>query len=146
MEDVLISIGNFFVEKPEIIVIGAAVVTLIFTAKSWNKDRETRELQMAEGIFKDLRELEREYYDKFQKMTEEEKSQWDSLFFNTLEWFAFLINENKLKDKKIVDFFKPAIIEWFEDIFNVVYDASVKDDETQFEELKKLYKKLNEEA
>lgn len=60
---------------------------------------------------------------------------WDSRFFNTLEWLAFLINEGEIKMKNLINFFKPAIIRWYEELFLTHMDDEVKNGPTQFNEL-----------
>lgn len=135
-------VWTFFSNKPDVIAAIAAVVALFFTAISWNKDRQTRELQTIDELRKELMDLERELTEKYESKSESEKKKWDSLFFNTLEWFAFLINENKLKDKKLVGFFSPAIITWYDDVFHAHAGKETLDDPKQYEELKKLYRKL----
>lgn len=142
LQSILNSIWNFFNDKPEVIAALAAVIALIFTAISWNKDRRTRELQTIDELRKELMDLERELIEKYSTKSVDEKKKWDSLFFNTLEWFAFLINENRIKDKTLVGFFSPAMIYWYDNIFRAHAGQKVLEDPAQYEELKKLYKKL----
>ena len=122
----------------------AVVIGLFFTASSWSRDRKSRELQIAENRFKELQSLSREYYDKYNDMNEDKKKNWDDLFFNSLEWFTFLINEKRI-EKKVIAFFDDAIISYYEDIFVKVMPQNVIVDENQYEEFKKLYKKLKKQ-
>lgn len=133
---------TFFYNKPDVIAALAAVVALIFTAVSWNKDRQARELQTIDELRKELMDLERELIEKYSEKSEDERKKWDSLFFNTLEWFAFLINKNKLKDKELIGFFSGAIVNWYDDVFRIHAGQEVLEDPKQYEELKILYKKL----
>jgi hypothetical protein len=119
-----------------------AAVGLFFTGYVFLKDEKTRQLQIAEGIFKDLRDLENQYYETYSKQEQHKKENWNSIFFNTLEWFSFLINHGKLSDKTMISFFKEAIISYYENIFCKVYDSKVIHDNTQFTEFKKLYTKI----
>ena len=80
----------------------------------------------------------------FEKFPDKDKTKWDFRFFNLLEWFSFLINNKKLSDKKIIDFFTPAMVEWYEEIFLKHADQNVIDDKSQFSELKTLYQRLKE--
>ena len=119
-----------------------ATVGLFFTAYVFLKDEKTKQLQIAEGIFKDLRDFENQYYEKYYQENEYKKKNWSSIFFNTLEWFSFLINRGKLSDKQMIFFFKDAIISYYEDIFCKIYDLTIINDNTQYSEFKHLYKKL----
>jgi hypothetical protein len=119
-----------------------ATLGLFFTAYAFLKNEKTKQLQIAEGIFKDLRDLENQYYEKYYQENEYKKKNWSFIFFNTLEWFSFLINHGKLSDKEMIGFFKEAIISYYEDIFCKIYDFKIINDNTQFSEFKHLYKKL----
>jgi hypothetical protein len=119
-----------------------ATLGLFFTAYVFLKDEKTKQLQIAENIFKDLRDLENQYYEKYYQENEYKKKNWSSIFFNTIEWFSFLINHGKLNDKEMIGFFKEAIISYYEDIFCKIYDFKSINDNTQFAEFKQLYKKL----
>ena len=137
-------LGNFIETHLPFFSVIAVVIGLFFTASSWSRDRKSRELQIAENRFKELQSLSREYYDKYNDMNEDKKKNWDDLFFNSLEWFAFLINEKRI-EKKVIAFFDDAIISYYEDIFVKVMPQNVIVDENQYEELKKLYKKLKKQ-
>ena len=82
------------------------------------------------------------YYDEYDDKPEKNVKNWDFQFFNQLEWFSFLINEKKLKDEKLINFFKPAVIDWYDNMFVKHFEKSVIEDSEQFEEFKKLYKKF----
>jgi hypothetical protein len=71
---------------------------------------------LAGDLFRDIRELEKELTTIQNKKKDLDKlDDWYSRYFNTLEWFSFLINEKKISDKKIIDYFKPLIIESYEE-------------------------------
>ena len=125
----------------------AVVGAFIFAIKSYNSFRNAEELKLVESIFNDLRELERQKYQLPTAPTENEKlKDWASLFFNTLEWFSFLVNSNKIKDDKTIDFFKDAVINWYDELFldPDYIELWQVEDKKQYPELKKLYKKFKE--
>ena len=66
-----------------------------------------------------------------------------SRFFNTLEWFSFIVNKNYVKDKKMIAFFKDAVIEWYEHLF-LKYMPRAISDPKEFPEFKTLYRKFKE--
>ena len=119
----------------------AAIIGLFFTGYVFLKNQKTRQLQIAEDIFKNLRELEIQFYEKYDK-NEENLKQWKYVFFNTLEWFSFLINHNKLEDKEMLMFFKDTFIAYYEHIFIRVFEDKDIKDNKQFSEFKNLYKNL----
>ena len=120
----------------------AAAGGLIFTALQLRANNKTKQLEILESVYSDIKALEQKYYDDYDGHQEKDVKNWDSQFFNQLEWLSFLINEKKLKDKKLVSYLKPAIIDWYENMFLKHSEQSVINDEKQYEEFKKLYKKL----
>lgn len=119
-----------------------AGIGLFYTAKSIRKEDKTKQLGIAESLFKEIREIENKFYeDKIYKKNEGKKD-WAEIFFNTLEWFSFLINKKKLSDKELIGFFRDAIIQYYDEIFCKIYDAKYINDETKFPEFKKLYKEM----
>jgi hypothetical protein len=119
-----------------------AAIGLVIAYFAFKRNRESIETNLTENIFRDLRALEKEKYGLTEDI--EKKKDWASLFFNTLEWFAFLVNEKKIKDEKIKNFFKEAIVDWYEIIFldnDYIEDKQVTNAK-EFPEFKKLYKKL----
>lgn len=122
----------------------AAAGGLIFTGLQLRVNNKTNQLEILETVYKDIKDLEQKYYDEYEDKSEKNVKSWDYQFFNQLEWFSFLINEKKLKDKKLINYFKPAIIGWYDNMFIDNFDKTVVDDPKQFEEFKKLYKKFKE--
>lgn len=120
----------------------SAFIIAVFSYRSF---RNAEEIKLAESIFKDLRELEKKKYELPTEPTKiEAYKDWASLFFNTLEWFSFLVNKKKIKDNKIPEFFKQAIIAWYEKIFldEDYVDKEIIDNQEEFPEFKKLYTDL----
>ena len=133
---------QYVVDGVQVIAGIVAAFGLIIAYFAFKRNRESIETNLAENIFRDLRALEKEKYGLPEDT--EKKMDWASLFFNTLEWFAFLVNEKKIKDGKIRSFFKDAIIEWYEELFldkDYIEDKQVTNPK-EFPEFKKLYKKL----
>lgn len=118
---------------------GAATIGLGYVAYQIRSDNKTRQLQILENVYNGVQALEQRFFDKYLNATDEEKKDWDSQFFNHLDWFGFLVNNEKIKDEELINYFKPAIIGWYENIFLVHSEKNVIDDPTKFEEFKKLY-------
>lgn len=121
----------------------ATAIALFFTIGSFLRIRKTEEIRLAESVFKDIRALQKDLSD-INAVTGDDirrKNSWRSQFFNTLEWLSFLINEKKIKDKKVINFYQPAIIEWYEKVFEKHMGDAVHDPK-EFPEFKKLYDKF----
>jgi hypothetical protein len=140
-----VSVDNL-IDTAQIIAGFAAEVALIITYFTFRNFGESEEIKLAESVFKDIRMLEDKKSDLpgYQSIYEDKYKDWASLFFNTLEWFSFLVNSRKIKDDKIIGFFKDAIIEWYEKIFLEEYYITKEqvNDSNEYKEFKKLYKRL----
>lgn len=123
--------------------IAAAAATggLIFTMFQLRANTNTRQLELLESIYHDIHSLEQQFYEKYEDKPDKQDN-WRSLFFQQLEWFAFLVNEKKIKDKKSIGFFKPAFIDWCEGLFAVFADEDQINNQERWSELKKLYTKF----
>lgn len=154
IEEFLVALAKYLYDKPEIwggIFAGAG---LIFTARAFLHQQKSDQIKLAESVFKDLRLLEKEQSDLNTEIMKKGttdflgtdadrlRADWRSRFFNTLEWLAFLINENELSNAKIVGFYKEAIIDWYEEIFLKQASENERNDAKQYPELKKLYNNL----
>lgn len=116
----------------------AAVIGLFLNWKAIRENRKTRELQIFYTVFKDIKELEEKQPKYF---NEGHQQAWNSLFFNTLEYFSFLLNRKMISDKRVAEFFRDPIKAWYEQIF-LKTDPKSLNNKTVYPELKALYKKI----
>jgi len=119
-----------------------AGIALVYSGYQTYSDKKTRQLVLLETVYHDIQNLEQRFYDNFQNKTSQERETWYYQFFNQLEWFSFLVNEKKIDDEKLINYFKPSIIEWYEKIFLIQIKKEVIDDPSQFSEFKILYKQF----
>lgn len=117
------------------IIVGIGVIwSIIFTICNLRAEREKRELEIFENIFKDIRN----YEEKLSKeaLDIETRKTWDSLFLNTLEYASFLFNEKFISNKKILLFLKDVVKWGYEEILR---EQENWEDRDKFPELKTLY-------
>ncbi|MDH3619196.1 MAG: hypothetical protein OEM89_10825 [Nitrosopumilus sp.] len=117
----------------------AAATGLFFTAIQLRSTNKTHQLELLETIVKDTHSLEQLFYEKYIDKSENEKKNWRQLFFQQLEWFAYLVNHKNIKDKELIKFFKKPFVRWSEDLFAVHADDDQLKNPERFEEFKKLY-------
>ncbi len=104
------------------------------------ENTKTRELQLLDNAFKEIKAAERDLYLHFNN--KEKKEQWDSLFFNSIEYFSLLVNSRYISDPRIIKFFADAIIMWYEDIFLENTSKKDQNDPKIYPQMKKLYHRL----
>ena len=67
------------------------------------------------------------------------------LFFNRVEWLAFLINHKFIRHEELVTYFKYLIIKWYEGVFTKHAPSAVVNSDKAFPSFKDLYKQFKAE-
>ena len=116
-----------------------AAIGLFLNWKSVQENTKAREIQTLSDSFKGIQEIIKDLYVNYKTKSEAEKKEWDSLLFNSIEYFAFLVNNKFINDRKLTSFFDEAIVMWYEEIFLKRHDKLVVNDRKQYPEFKKLY-------
>ncbi len=116
-----------------------AGVGLFLNGISIRENNRTRQLELLNNMFKDIQEKALTLFRDYKNADKKTIKEWDSLFFNSIEQFAFLVNDKFIKDKKIVGFFDDAIVMFYEEIFLKYYLKEDIDNPKIFPEFKKLY-------
>ena len=128
-----------------IIASASAIIAGIGLILNWFALREnskTRQIQLLNESFKSIKETEIMLYEKYDNKDQKIIKRWDSILFNSIEHFSFLVNEKYIKDKKMTEFFDDAIVSWYEQIFLKPYsDEEVKNPKS-YPEFKKLYNSI----
>jgi hypothetical protein len=118
-----------------------SVISIFISAFALGESKKTRDMQHFYNIFKDILALEEKQKDYIAKR---EQEVWNSLFFNTLEYFCFLINQKLLPEKPLA-FFQDAIIQWYENIFLRVMPKEKLESPKKYPELKALYRRCQKQ-
>ena len=119
----------------------AALTALIFNYRALKEAIRSRNIATFQSLFFNLRDLEEKYYKEYRGKSNTETKQWLSLFFNTLEYLAFLVN-NHLLTEKLAKFYDDAFVGYYKGIFIPAASPEQQNDPTRYEEMKKLYSKL----
>lgn len=99
---------------------------------------------MLTDCYKEIKDLEAQYYQEYEGKNEKEKMAWRSLFLNTLEFQAFLFNRDYLPRQEFLEFFKD-VIKWG---YNTILPKRPEDlkNAEKFRELKNLYSSIKEKS
>ena len=129
-------------DVPLIVAIISALFASIGLILNWlalRENNKTRQIQLLNDVFKSIKETEFTLYKEYKGKDKETMKEWDSLLFNSIEQFAFLVNEKFIKDKKIAGFFDDAVVRWCEQIFLKHYSEEEENNPKNYQEFKKLY-------
>jgi hypothetical protein len=132
-------------DLPLIIALISAIFAGVGLILNWLALREnniTRQIQLLNDSFKSIKETEVMLYTEYKNSDQKTKREWDSLLFNSIEQFAFLVNEKFIKNSKISGFFDDAVVMWYEQIFIEHYSKEEVNNPKNYPEFKKLYHKI----
>ncbi|MFH1916771.1 MAG: hypothetical protein ABIJ21_05885 [Nanoarchaeota archaeon] len=114
---------------------------------NWHAIREenkTRTAQIFIDSFERIIKVEKSLYTDFDIKSVNQKKEWDSLLFNSIELFAIMVNTKMIKDKPMRTFFDDAIVRWYEEIFLKFHEDEVNEGK-MYPEFKKLYHSIKSE-
>jgi hypothetical protein len=116
-----------------------SAIALIWAIKGVNASRKATQLQVFDGIFREIKKLDAQYISEFKTQGIQPTKVWCYDFFNTLEYLAFLINRNMILRDELHAFYSDAVRAW-----HVTFseNSSTKDlnDPDFYSEFKKLYR------
>jgi hypothetical protein len=119
-----------------------ALFALAFAFWTIWQNNKTIQLQIFESIMHDIRDLQFKFHQEYKDKPDADKKVWDSAFFNTVEYFSFLVNSKILSDKRVITFFGDSIIAWYEGMYIKTYSEEHVNDPSKFSEFKALYRQL----
>jgi hypothetical protein len=130
-------------EYIQIIAAGIYAIALFYTIITFRRSKRLDQITLSDRIFSELRELDRE----LAKIPPE--SQYDNArnqvylrIFSTLDYFSFLVNQKMVDDRGLLEYMKPTIISYYEDIF-MKHPLSMDERYSKsFQQFKKFYLKL----
>ena len=127
-----------------LIIVLSSAITAVWAlgANIWatKENTKTRQLQLLENTFSSIQGAERLLYEKYKKSDPNAKKEWDSLFFNKLNFFAFLVTKKHI-DNNLSKFFDDAIVDWYERIFMEYHKEDIDNPEI-YPYLKELYESI----
>lgn len=101
------------------------------------------ELQVLESIFKDIRELDRQYIAEFAIWNPAQQNAWSATFFNSVEYLCFVVNRKITKDHVLKKFFfDEALPAWRKMFDEHVKTGVIRDAPEMFPEFKKAYRTI----
>jgi Domain of unknown function (DUF4760) len=135
MSDAITGTVDFFSKVATIGAFGATIATFAILHKSTRKNEQYR---IANEISKSFAEVE---YKIIETPVEKEKELEAHFkqYLNVWEWFVLLVKNGQLKEKSIIEHFKPFLITHYERIFTAY--PTLKEDKHEYEQFKILYQK-----
>jgi hypothetical protein len=77
-------------------------VGLILTRNALKATSRATEMQVLEGVFREIRELDRQL---IRGLAGLELSAWSATYFNTIEYLCFIVNRKLVRIRSLEDFF-----------------------------------------
>jgi hypothetical protein len=120
-EVVFEDIPTSIVQLASLLSTGIAAGALIITARQFQKNNKAqresdraRELQIIEQAFNQIVELERFFHEQEAGPNETRilYEEWARLYFQRIDWLAFMIVHNWIQDPDIMNFFRDKFRQW----------------------------------
>jgi hypothetical protein len=126
----------------QIITAGIYAIALFYTIVTFRRTKRLDQITLSNNIFNDLRDLDRELAKiPSGSQYDDARSPWYSRTFNTLDWLSFLINEEVINERKMIEYIKPIIVRYYEDTF--LKNASIDErDSKSYQQFKTLYQTI----
>jgi hypothetical protein len=117
-------------------------IALFYTVVTFKRAKEIDQISTTETIFNELRELDREL-SKIPSGSQHDSARKElySRILNTVDWLCFLINKKVVSDRRMIEYMKPTLIQYYEDSFvqNMLSDGRYSN---SYPEFRKLYQKI----
>jgi hypothetical protein len=132
-------------EYIQIIVAAVYAVTLFYTIVTFQRSKRLDQITSLGDVMNELRDVERELAKiPAGSQFDDVRNSWYRRMFNSLEWLSFMINERIIIDKKLIEYIKPMIISYYEDIF-LKSESANKKDSSQYQQFEKLYQTVKKQ-
>ncbi len=130
-------------EYIQIIAAGIYAIALFYTIITFRRTKRLDQITLSDRIFSELRELDRELAKiPPESQYDNARNQAYSRIFSTLDYFSFLVNQKMIEDRRLLEYMKPIIISYYEDMF-MRHTSSINErDSKSYQQFRKFYLKL----
>ena len=126
----------------QIIVSVIYAIALFYTVIAFKRTKELDQIRITETIFNDLRELDREL-PKIPSGSQNDSSRKElySRIITTLDWLSFLVNKKVISDKRMIEYMKPTLMQYYEDslVQNILAEERYSN---SYHDFRKLYQRM----
>ena len=131
-------------EYIQIIAAGIYAIALFYTIITFRRTKRLDQITLSDRIFSELRELDRELAKiPPESQYDNARNQVYSRIFGTLDYFSFLVNQKMIEDRRLLEYMKPIIISYYEDMFMRHPSSSINErDSKSYQQFRKFYLKL----
>ena len=105
-------------EYIQIIAAGIYATALFYTIVTFRRTKRLDQITLSDRIFSELRELDLELAKiPPESQYDDIRSQYHSRILNTLDYLSFLVNQKVIDDRRLLEYMKPIVIEYYEETF-----------------------------
>jgi hypothetical protein len=105
-------------EYIQIIAAGIYATALFYTIVTFRRTKRLDQIALSDRIFSELRELDLELAKiPPESQYDDIRSQYHSRILNTLDYLSFLVNQKVIDDRRLLEYMKPIVIEYYEETF-----------------------------
>jgi hypothetical protein len=140
----MFEIPQYMVDIAEIVSAGVVAGALFYAAREYRSKNVSEELNRSYYVLKDLHTLRASKIENPEAYTDSSAmDEWYERYFNTWEWFSYMVNKGQINDKELKRFFKNDALTTYERIFEPHYGKEKIDKDPQlYPEYRTFCKKL----
>jgi len=97
---------------------------------------DAAQIQVFENIFQNIQHQEQQFHSS-RPTSLQEKAERDRMFFNTVNYLAFLLEAKILRNADFVDYYRAAFLYWW-DLFEKAVPDVDRNDPSKYEEFKRI--------
>ena len=122
---------------PWVSAVCALLALIVSGYVAWSTHR-SRELDVFDRAYRRVVELEEKFLETSARGTSEAVAlAWRVL--NALEYFALLVNEHRVNDPQLLEYLRPSVLHWYEEILLRAIPETDLQDPKIYPELRRLY-------
>jgi hypothetical protein len=136
---------DFILKIALIIASGSVAIAFGLNYKIYRRMQVTDQVKLAHDFFAVYKELERRRAALYEQgKPKDQMKEWAEQFFDTLEWFSYLVNTKEITNPRLLSHYEELILDSYEKVLPNFYTQEERNDINFYPELDELYQKLRE--
>ena len=124
---------------------GSVAIAFGLNYKIHRRMQITDQIKLAHDFFAVYKELERRRAVLYEQgKPKDQMKEWAEQFFDTLEWFSYLVNTKEITNPRLLRFYEQLILDSYEKVMPNFYTQEQRNDINFYPELDELYQKLRD--
>jgi hypothetical protein len=136
---------DFILKIALIIASGSVAIAFGLNYKTYRRMQMTDQIKLAHDFFAAYKELQRRHAILYEQgKPKDQIKEWAEQYFDTLEWFSYLVNTKEITNPRLLSLYEQLILDSYEKVLPNFYTQEQRNDINFYPELDELYQKLRD--